>query len=69
MTDSTYRKDYFAGDKKCIFCGAGADNVHLLNTKGEIKGGVEGFYYRCGECKQYFVEYWISGELKTVLAS
>jgi hypothetical protein len=36
---------------------------------GELKGGVEGFYYRCGECKQYFVEYWINGELKTVLAS
>ncbi|MDH3774450.1 MAG: hypothetical protein WBG51_03690 [Syntrophobacteria bacterium] len=69
MTDSTYRRDYLTGDKKCIFCGAGAGNVRLLNTKGEIKGGVEGFYYRCVECKQYFVEYWINGELKTVLAS
>jgi hypothetical protein len=69
MTDSTYRRDYFVGDKKCIFCGAGANNVHLLNAKAELKGGVEGFYYRCGECKQYFVEYWINGELKTVLAS
>jgi hypothetical protein len=69
MTDLTYRRDYLTGDKKCIFCGAGAGNVRLLNTKGEIKGGVEGFYYRCVECKQYFVEYWINGELKTVLAS
>ncbi|PNV85885.1 MAG: hypothetical protein C0610_09495 [Desulfobacteraceae bacterium] len=69
MTDSTYRRDYLTGDKKCIFCGAGAGNVRLLNTKGEIKGGVEGFYYRCVACKQYFVEYWINGELKTVLAS
>ena len=69
MTGSTYRRDYFAGDKKCIFCGAGANNVHLLNTKAEVKGGVECFYYRCGECRQYFVEYWINGELKTVLAS
>ncbi|MBW2722693.1 MAG: hypothetical protein JRC67_10935 [Deltaproteobacteria bacterium] len=46
MTDPTYRRDYLTGDKKCIFCGAGADNVRLLNTKGELKGGVEGFYYR-----------------------
>ena len=69
MTDAIYARDYLTGGKKCIFCGAGADNVRLLNTKGEFKGGVEGFYYRCGACKQYFVEYWINGELKTVLAS
>ncbi len=69
MTYSTYRRDYLTGEKKCIFCGTGADNVRLLNTKGELKGGVEGFYYRCGECKRYFVEYWINGELKMVRAS
>lgn len=69
MTGSSFRRDYLAGDKKCIFCGASADNVHRLNRKGEPKGGVEGFYYRCGECKQYFVEYWINQKLKTVLAS
>jgi hypothetical protein len=69
MTSSTYRRDYFSGDKKCIFCGADEDNVRPLNARGELIGGVEGFYYQCGECKQYFVEYWINGGLKTVLAS
>ena len=53
MSDSTYGRDDLTGDKKCIFCGATADNVRLLNRKGELKGGVEGFYYRCGESGRY----------------
>jgi hypothetical protein len=60
---------HLAGDKKCIFCGAQGDSVQLLNTRAECKGGVESYYFRCGQCRQYFVEYWINGELKTVLAS
>jgi hypothetical protein len=69
MTDYRYRKDYSAGDRKCIFCGAGPDRLNPLNLRGEFRGGVENFYYRCAECKQYFTEYWISGELKTVLGA
>jgi len=69
MTDYKHRKSYFTGDKCCIFCGTGKDHLHLLNPRAEFRGGVERFYYRCGECKRYFVEYWINGELKTVLGS
>ena len=56
-------------DKKCISCGAQGGSVRLLNPKAEYKGGMEGYYFRCRRCRQYFVEYWINGELKTVLAS
>ncbi|UCG14244.1 MAG: hypothetical protein JSU72_07220 [Deltaproteobacteria bacterium] len=62
------RKGYLAGNKKCIHCGL-PDRLSLLNPTGECRGGVEGFYYRCGACNRYFVEYWINGKLKTVLAS
>jgi len=57
------------GDKRCIYCGTQGENVQLLNPRAEYRGGVESYYFRCGQCRQYFVEYWISGELKTVLAS
>ncbi len=69
MTDYRYRKGYLAGEKRCILCGAGPDHLRLLNFKAESRGGVENFYYRCGECRQYFVEFLINGELKTVLAA
>jgi hypothetical protein len=62
-------KGNLAGDKRCIFCGAQQDIVQLLNPRAEYRGGVESYYFRCGRCRQYFVEYWINGELKTVLAS
>jgi hypothetical protein len=62
-------KSQVAGDKRCISCGAQGDSVRLLNPKAEYKGGVESYYFRCGRCRQYFVEYWINRELKTVLAS
>jgi len=58
-----------AGEKRCRSCGAPGDCVQLLNPRAEYKGGVESYYFRCGRCRQYFVEYWINGELKTVLAS
>ena len=63
------KKSYLTGEKRCIFCGAAKDSLHLLNPRAESRGGVEGYYYRCGGCRQYFVEYWINGELKTVLGS
>jgi hypothetical protein len=59
----------FAEDKKCISCGAQGENVQLLNPRAESRGGVECYYFRCGQCRQYFVEYWINGELKTVHGS
>jgi len=62
-------KCHLAGEKRCIFCGAQGDSVQLLNPRAECKGGVESYYFRCGQCRQYFVEYWINGALKTVLAS
>jgi len=62
-------KSHLAGDKRCISCGAQGDSVHLLNQRAEYRGGVESYYFRCGHCRQYFVEYWINGELKKVLAS
>jgi hypothetical protein len=30
---------------------------------------VESYYFRCGQCRQYFVEYWINGEFKKVHGS
>jgi len=69
MTEYKYRKGYLAGDKRCVLCGADTDHLRLLNPKGEFQGGVERFYYRCGRCKQYFVEYWLNGELKTLFGS
>jgi hypothetical protein len=57
------------GEKRCIFCGSDQDCLHFLNTRPEFKGGVENFYYRCGGCRQYFVEHWINGELKMVRGS
>jgi len=62
-------KGYLAGNKRCIFCGTEEDSVQLLSPRAEYKGGVESYYFHCGQCGQYFVEYWINGELKTVLAS
>jgi hypothetical protein len=64
MTKYGNRKGYMTGEKRCIFCGAGGDYPRLLNPKAEFKGGLECFYYRCGSCRRYFVEYWISGEFK-----
>lgn len=63
------KEGYLAGDKRCIYCCAHSDYLHLLNPKSEVKGGVDSYYFRCGQCRRYFVEYWINGELKTVLAS
>lgn len=62
-------KDCLAGEKSCIFCGAAQDRLQKLNTEAEFRGGVESYYYRCSDCKQYFVEYWINSEVKTVLGS
>lgn len=50
-------------EKKCLCCGAGADSLDLLNPKGEERGGVHNFSYRCRKCRQYFKEYWINGKL------
>lgn len=61
-----YRKKRPAEEKKCFCCGAGPDHLRLLNPKGEFRGGVVNYSYRCDECKQYFKEYWINGELKTL---
>ena len=58
-----------AGEKKCFMCGADSHCLDSLNARGEFKGGVERFYYRCAVCKQYFVEIWINGAIKTVLGS
>lgn len=69
MTGYKYKEGYLAGDKRCIYCGAHSDYLNLLNLKSESKGGVDSYYFRCGQCRRYFVEYWINGELKTVLAS
>ena len=56
-------------NKKCIHCVAGPDYLALLNPGGESRGGVEGFYYRCGQCRRYLVEYRIGGEVKMVRGS
>jgi len=69
MTNYKYRKGYLTGDKHCISCGADEDSLRLLNPKGEYRGGVERIYYRCAECKDYLMECWINGKLKTVFAS
>ncbi len=53
-------------EKTCLTCGAGPDSLYLLNPRGEERGGVVNFSYRCGECKQYFRKYWINGKLKMV---
>jgi hypothetical protein len=65
---NSYKSD-LAGEKRCISCGAQGDSVKLLNPRAEYKGGVESYYFRCGQCRQYFVEYWINGKFKIVLAS
>lgn len=62
-------KSHLSGDKGCIFCGAPGDSVKLMHPRAEYKGGVASYYFRCDKCRQYFVEYWINGRLKTVLAS
>ena len=62
-------KGHLAGDKRCISCGAQGDSVQLLNPRAEYKGGVESYYFRCDQCRQYFVEYWINGEFKKVQGS
>jgi hypothetical protein len=62
-------KGHLPENRRCIFCDAQEDSVQLLNPRAEYRGGVESYYFRCGQCRQYFVEYWINGELKTVLAS
>ena len=69
MTDYKYRKGYLAGDKRCLSCGAAEGSLRLLNPKGEYRGGVERIYYRCAECKDYLMECWINGNLKTVFGS
>jgi len=56
-------------EQKCLSCGAGQDSLRLLNPKGEERGGVRNFSYRCVKCKQYFKEYWMSGKLKMVGAA
>jgi len=53
-------------NKKCFHCGAGLDHLALLNPRGESRGGVDGFYFRCDQCKRYFVEYRIGGKVKMV---
>ena len=69
MAGHKYKEGYLDEDKKCMYCGAPSDYLHLLNPKSEPKGGVDSYYFRCGQCRRYFVEYWINGELKTVMAS
>jgi hypothetical protein len=69
MTNYEYRKGYLAGDKHCLSCGAEKDSLRLLNPKGEYRGGVERIYYRCSVCKDYLMECWINGKLKTVFGS
>ena len=60
------KKKLPAEEKMCCNCNAGPDCLRLLNPKGEFRGGVVNYSYRCDECKQYFKEYWMSGELKMV---
>jgi len=69
VNNNNRTRGYVAGEKRCIFCGAGQDRLQKLNAEAEFRGGVESYYYRCGDCRQYFVEYWMSRELKTVLGS
>ncbi len=63
------KKRCLSKEQKCLSCGAGPDSLRLLNPKGEERGGVRNFSYRCGKCKQYFKEYWINGKLKMVGAA
>jgi hypothetical protein len=69
VTNNSRTRDDLAGEKSCIYCGAGQDRLQKLNSEAEFRGGVASYYYRCSECKQYFVEYWVSREVKTVLGS
>ena len=61
-----YKKKHPEEEKKCFYCGAGPNHIRLLNPKGEFRGGVLNFSYRCDECKKYFKEYWINEEIKTL---
>jgi len=56
------RNMYSEEEKKCLSCGAGQKNLCLLNPKGEEKGGVVNFSFRCEKCRAYFKEYWINGK-------
>jgi hypothetical protein len=67
MKDTT--KKCMAEEKKYLSCGAGRESLCLLNPRGEERGGVLNFSYRCKRCKQYFKEYWIGGSLKMVGAA
>jgi hypothetical protein len=53
---------YCEEEKKCLSCGAGQKHLRLLNPKGEERGGVINFSFRCGKCKAYLKEYWINGK-------
>lgn len=55
---------YSEEEKKCLSCGAGQNHLRLLNPKGEERGGVVNYSFRCGKCKAYFKEYWINGKLR-----
>ena len=66
LTMKVDKKKLPAEEKKCFYCGAGPNHIRLLNPKGEFRGGVLNFSYRCDECKQYFKEYWINEEIKTL---
>lgn len=55
---------YSEEKKKCLSCGAGQNHLRLLNPKGEAKGGVVNFSFRCAKCKAYFKEYRINGKLR-----
>lgn len=56
------RTVYGEKEKKCLSCGAGQKHLSLLNPKGEEKGGVINFSFRCEKCSAYFKEYWINGK-------
>jgi hypothetical protein len=53
-------------EMRCIHCGAGAEHLYLLNTRGEYRGGAENYYYRCGACKRYQVECCLDKKVKMV---
>ena len=52
-----------SAQKKCPSCGTGSGVLRLLNARGEERGGIVSYSYRCGACNQYFREYRINNDL------
>jgi hypothetical protein len=50
--------------QECPTCGGGPGVLRLLNPRGEEKGGIVNYSYRCGACHRYFREYRINKDLK-----